>query len=90
MKIVPFINRKSYVRVIDALENWNVLECIDKVNVKTLMIGSEFDYEIFNDKKSVVKKMTQAEFVQIDDAHHFVIWEYPSRFNNIYKSFLKD
>lgn len=90
MKTVPSINHESYVRVIDTLENWSVLEFLDTFNTKTLMIGSEFDYEVFKDKKSVVKKMIQAEFVQIDDAHHFVIWEYPSRFNKIYKSFLED
>ncbi len=88
-KIEPEINRKGYIASLDAMSGWDTEDKFVKLNIPTLFIGSEFDYKIFNNKKSTVKKMKNAKYIEIKKAHHFVTWEYPQTFNAVYKKFLE-
>lgn len=84
-----YVNRKGYICAIDAMEGWSVEKKLSRVNVKSLIIGSQFDYPIFMDKKKLAHSMPNAQYIEIEGAHHFVIWECADEFNRVYKSFLE-
>lgn len=89
MEHTKFVNRQGYIKTLDAMESWSVRKYIKNIYCKTLIIGSEYDYEIFEKKEEVAKRMKNAIFLEIKGAHHFVTWEKANEFNRIYKNFLQ-
>ena len=85
---LPSINKKGYIATLDAMSGWDVENKFIKLNIPTLFIGSKFDYTIFNGKQEITQKMQNARYIEIEKAHHFVIWEYAKTFNKHYKKFL--
>ncbi|MEA1956049.1 MAG: alpha/beta hydrolase [Campylobacterota bacterium] len=82
------VNKKGYIVCLDAMHGWDIEAEFIKTNIDTLFVGSEFDYEIFDAKKEVTKKMKNAKYIEIKSAHHFVIWEDAEVFNNVYGEFV--
>ncbi len=83
-----FMKRAGYIRALDAMKGWSRENELDRIKVRALLIGSEFDYEIFDKKEELAQRMPNAQYIEIKGAHHFVIWEYADTFNRTYKSFL--
>lgn len=88
IKYADFVNKEGYIKAIDAMQDWNVQNKVLDIEVKTIFIGSEFDYKVFDGKSDLSKKMKNARYVEIKGAHHFIIWEFAQEFNRVYEEFL--
>ncbi|MEA3497816.1 MAG: alpha/beta hydrolase [Campylobacterota bacterium] len=88
IRFVSSINKKGYIAALDTMESWNIENEFIKLSIPTLFIGSQFDYKIFQNKKETCSKMKNGKYIEIENAHHFVIWEYAKTFNNTYNKFL--
>ena len=82
------VNKKAYARFLEAMPDWDISQQLSFIKVKTLIIGSEFDYDIFKGKAELAESMPNAKFIEIKGAHHFVTWECADIFNTSYKEFL--
>jgi 3-oxoadipate enol-lactonase len=50
-------NKKGYLQGIKAMPNWSVMDKIDTIKATTLLVGSEFDYSIYDGKQELAKSM---------------------------------
>ena len=82
------VNKKSYETFLEAMPNWDLTQQLSFIKVKSLIIGSEFDYDIFKGKSELAESMPDAKYIEIKGAHHFVTWECAQLFNQVYKEFI--
>lgn len=82
------VNKKAYKTFLEAMPNWDLTQQLSFIKVKSLIIGSEFDYDIFKGKAELAESMPDARYVEIKNCHHFVTWECASRFNTVYNKFI--
>ncbi|MCF6309608.1 MAG: alpha/beta hydrolase [Sulfurimonas sp.] len=84
-----FVNEQGYLKTLDAMRMWSVRDAIQNIYCKTLIIGSEYDYETFEGKEELAKRMKNAVFSEIKGAYHFVTWQKADEFNTMYKNFIE-
>ena len=82
------VNKKAYKIFLDSMPNWDLTQQLSFIKVKSLIVGSEFDYDIFKGKAELAEAMPDARFIELKDCHHFVTWECAERFNTVYKEFI--
>jgi pimeloyl-ACP methyl ester carboxylesterase len=88
MEHLKFVNEQGYLKTLDAMYAWSVRNAIQNIYCKTLIIGSEYDYEVFEGKEELAKRMRNAIFLEIKGAHHFVTRQKADEFNTMYKNFI--
>lgn len=82
------VNKKAYAIFLEAMPNWDLTQQLSFIKVPSVIIGSEFDYDIFKGKSELAESMPDAKFIEIKGCHHFVTWECADAFNHIYKDFI--
>lgn len=83
-----FANKKSYKIALTQMIGWDKEQYLTFITMPALIIGSEFDYSIYDGKERLAERLPQGKFIEIKGAHHFVTWEKADEFNKIYKKFI--
>lgn len=83
----PFMD--SMVRLTNSSNNHDVIEALSKINVRTLVIGSEQDHITpLEEQKLIVKLMPNAELVILPDTGHASFYERPLVFTSLLTGFI--
>ena len=81
-------DKKAYLSAMRALIGWSVRDQINKIKCPTLVIGSDEDYAPSSIKEEYTALLSNAKFIEIQDARHAVPIEKPKEFNEIVMKFL--
>jgi pimeloyl-ACP methyl ester carboxylesterase len=81
-------DKKAYLSSMRALIGWSVRDQLNKINCPTLVIGSDEDYAPSSVKEEYTALLSNAKFIEIQDARHAVPVEKPKEFNEIVMNFL--
>lgn len=81
-------DKKAYLSAMRALIGWSVRDQINKIKCPTLVIGSDEDYAPSSVKEEYTALLSNAKFIEIQDARHAVPIEKPKEFNEIVMKFL--
>lgn len=83
----PFMD--SMVRLTNSSNNHDVIDALSKINVRTLVIGSEQDHITpLEEQKLIVKLMPNAELVILPDTGHASFYERPLVFTSLLTGFI--
>jgi pimeloyl-ACP methyl ester carboxylesterase len=80
--------KPSYLEAMKAAIGWSVYDQLEKINVPTLVIGSDGDYFPSEYKEDYVKKLQRGRLEIIKDARHALPAEKPGEFNRLVLEFL--
>lgn len=89
IKMSEHVNKEGYKTFLDAMPNWDLRQQLSFIKVKSLILGSEFDYDIFKGKAELAEAMPDAHFLELKACHHFLTWECADQFNTVYRSFIR-
>jgi pimeloyl-ACP methyl ester carboxylesterase len=82
-------DKKSYIKSLQALSKWNVVDSLSKISCPTLVLAADNDYTSIASKQKYVDKMPNAELVVIEDSHHALPVEKPEAFNTAVAKFFE-
>jgi len=88
IKLSKDVNKKAYSIFLDAMPGWDLSQQLSFIKVPSLIVGSEYDYDIFKGKAELAESMPNASFKEIKGCRHFVTWECAETFNTLYKRFI--
>ncbi len=89
IKLSRHANKKSYKKALKQMVGWDKEQYLTFITMPALVIGSEFDYSVYDGKEKLAERLPQGSFIEIKGAHHFVTWERADEFNKIYKKFIE-
>lgn len=81
-------DKQAYLRSVDAIMRWSVVDRLKDIDVPTLLVSSDEDYTPVSAKRHIVGQMPNAELAVIEDARHALPVERPKTFNAIVDNFL--
>jgi 3-oxoadipate enol-lactonase len=82
---------RAYLDSLRAILRWpGVAKDLDKIQVPTLILASEYDYTSVASKQAYAKKIPNAQVQIIPGARHAVPAEKPQEFNKIVRAFIDD
>lgn len=82
-------DKSAYIHSLRALENWSVLEHIERIGCPTLVISADRDYTPASYKQSYASRMPNARLAIISNSHHATPLDQPEVFNMTVGQFLK-
>jgi pimeloyl-ACP methyl ester carboxylesterase len=80
---------RAYREAMRAIVGWSVVDQLEDISCRTLVIAADGDYTPVDEKKEYVERMAQAELVVIEDARHAVPVERPRKFNAALEAFFE-
>lgn len=80
--------RSAYIATQLAVLGWSVVDRLETIEVPTLVVGAEHDYPFLLNKQAWVRRMPNAEYVEVPGAHHALPVETPEPFNAALGAFL--
>lgn len=83
-------DKNTYLKTFGQLMSWGLGEDVEKVDQRTLVIGSDMDYTPVEYKKYYTARMPNAEFVEIKNSRHGVTYDQPEELNKVILKFLKN
>jgi len=82
-------DQAAYIRTVDAIMGWSVLDRLDRITMPALLVSSEHDYTPVSAKNLTVARMPNAELAVVDGARHALPVERPDEFNALLDDFLR-
>lgn len=82
-------NQEIYLKLLNSLRGWSVVNKLSNITCPTLFIASEHDYTTLQEKEFYAAKIPQSKVKMISNSHHAVTAEMPGKFNKICESFIK-
>lgn len=70
------------------MEMFSLSRKLKKIDVKKLYVVGEYDKTVFANTGKRLAKKSRMEFVEIEEAGHFVLWESPKKFTHAVKTWM--
>lgn len=80
--------RGAYIASQRAVLGWSVESQLERISIPTIVISAEHDYPFLGNKQAWVRRMPNAEYVEVPAAHHALPIEAPEPFNTALGAFL--
>ena len=81
-------NKRVYLRVLDAMMGWTVVDRLGDIDCQVLVVTADHDAASVARQRTYAARMRHASVVVINNAHHAVPMECPERFNEALCCFL--
>ncbi|MHA1111911.1 MAG: alpha/beta fold hydrolase [Promethearchaeota archaeon] len=81
-------DKKSYISAFQALLGWSVMKELPNIKCPALIVGSDEDYSTSEVKKEYTAMISNAKFVEINDARHALTVEKPEELAKVAMEFL--
>jgi len=82
------VSLKYYIKTIEHLVGWSVVDKLSLIDVPALLIESEFDYSIFSHQKRYVEKFKNAKYLRLSGSRHMSPWDSKDDFLEIVNQFI--
>ena len=79
---------KDYIKSVDAIAGWSIINDLHKITCPVLVLTAEFDYWSVEEKRAYTTNMPKAKLVVIKSARHGVTMEKPDEVNMAINKFL--
>ena len=83
------VSLKYYIKTIEHLAGWSVVDKLSLIDVPILLIESEFDYSIFSNQKRYIEKFKNAKYQKLNGSRHMSPWDSKDDFVNIIYKYLQ-
>ena len=82
------MNGPSEFTVTGTLKNWDIMDRLPEIGVRTLLVGGRYDECTPSHLEEMHRRIAGSQLVIIEDASHLCFAEQPEEFNTVINSFM--
>jgi len=83
------VSLSYYIKTIEHLVGWSVVDKLSLINAPILLIESEFDYSIFSHQEKYVEKFKNAKYLLLNASRHMSPWDSKDDFIEIISKYFQ-
>jgi len=83
------VSLSYYIKTIEHLVGWSVVDKLSLISTPILLIESEFDYSIFSHQEKYAEKFENATYLRINASRHMSPWDSKDEFIEIVSKYLQ-